>query len=246
MRGFHRAAVIAMAAFGFASVACATGVKAPVAAPATYNWTGFYVGGYAGWGWGTSEATDAGDQFGVPWYNLGAKFSTHLNSFNGGGQIGYNHQFGMWVAGVEADIGSLRLSGSSVYPDGVYFDTFINTDATYDATLRGRLGVVAGPNLFYGPALVYVTGGAFWANFRNSVTSFANFHTDTTGTQSGWTLGGGVEYALDPRWSVKTEYLYYDAGTASVYLNNGSQNRFDIKNTGSLFRIGVNYRIFGQ
>ena len=30
--------------------------------------------------------------------------------------------------------------------------------------------------------------------------------------RSGWTAGGGLEVAFDPRWSVKLEYLYMDLG----------------------------------
>ena len=35
-------------------------------------------------------------------------------------------------------------------------------------------------------------------------------------TKTGWTAGGGVEYALDNRWSAKFEYLYYDLGSLLV------------------------------
>ncbi len=60
----------------------------------------------------------------------------------------------------------------------------------------------------------------------------------------GWTVGGGVEWALDPRWSIKGEYLYYDAGTETVKVPNCGVGGcgFSIGNTGNLVRIGVNYR----
>ena len=35
---------------------------------------------------------------------------------------------------------------------------------------------------------------------------------DNNTTLTGWTVGGGVEWLLNPNWSVKVEYLYYDFG----------------------------------
>jgi len=211
--------------------------RADAAGP--YNWTGFYAGGYAGYGWGKSTATDIGDRFGVPEYILGAQFSDHPDGFIGGGQAGYNYQSGNWVAGLEADFGYLGLKGSGVYPDGTFFDTFVKTRASYDATFRARFGVTNGPVLFY------VTGGAILADFNNYIKSFSTFHSDKTGSQWGWTVGAGIEYALDRKWSVKAEYLYYDAGTETVRMNNSSGNPFPIESTGNLVRVGLNYR-FGN
>jgi outer membrane immunogenic protein len=80
---------------------------------------------------------------------------------------------------------------------------------------------------------------------------FANLAGSKSSTEIGWTLGGGVEYAMDTHWTVKAEYLYYDLG-GSNYAVNGSWLwspttgwvapvvRKD--NTGSLARIGVNYK----
>jgi outer membrane immunogenic protein len=218
------------------AVLSAAPIPAALSAP-TFNWTGFYVGAYAGYGWGRTEATDIGDSGGTPWYHLGQSFHNDSDTFIGGGQAGYNFQFdGNWVAGLEADIGYLGLEGSGVYPDGVYFDTFVKTRASYDATFRGRLGVASGSNLFY------VTGGAILANFDSYIKSFSTFRSNETGSQWGWTLGGGWEYACDPSWSIKAEYVYYDAGTEDVLLNNGS-NRFSIDNTGNLVRVGLNFKL---
>lgn len=205
--------------------------------PATYNWTGFYVGGYAGYGWGKSTATDAGNGS-IPWYDLNAKFSNHAGGFIGGGQAGYNYQSGNWVAGLEADYGYLGLKGNGLYADSsLSDDTYVKTNAAYDATFRIRFGVTNGPALFY------VTGGAILANFNSYVQSFSPHYTDKTNSQWGWTIGAGVEYALNQKWSVKAEYLYYDAGSENVFLNNNPPHyRFPIENAGNLYRLGLNYR----
>src|ERR1700750_2110678 len=70
--------------------------KAPVMV-AVYNWTGFYIGGNAGYSWGRSR-TDAA------FYNNATNvlLGTGANSFdmNGwvaGGQVGYNWQTQNWV-----------------------------------------------------------------------------------------------------------------------------------------------------
>ena len=69
------------------------------------------------------------------------------------------------------------------------------------ATARGRFGYAADRVLFYATA-----GGAF-ANVKT------NFNgVDTTHTQSGWTAGGGVEWAFADNWTAKVEYLFVDLG----------------------------------
>ncbi|MFC4171237.1 outer membrane protein, partial [Microvirga sp. GCM10011540] len=79
--------------------------------------------------------------------------------FVGGGQIGYNYQFGSFVAGVEADLQWADLGGS----EGVAFvppgfpPTFIPAGAAggidWFGTVRARLGVA------FDRALIYATGG---------------------------------------------------------------------------------------
>ena len=69
---------------------------APVAAPPAYNWTGPYLGGNAGWGFATASVTGT---FG----GLSETASEQLDGFVGGGQLGFNYQFGMAVVGIEAD-----------------------------------------------------------------------------------------------------------------------------------------------
>jgi outer membrane immunogenic protein len=66
----------------------------------------------------------------------------------------------------------------------------------------------------------------------------------------GWTLGGGLEYAVWQRWTLKAEYLYVSldsksftetsvpapgSGSASLVANFG-------RTTFNVGRVGVNYR----
>jgi outer membrane immunogenic protein len=102
----------------------------PVVPVPVFTWTGFYIGGNAGYGFsdnnndlfdngfvgggfgsGLSVQTNAGLQPVVPLTginNLGLGFDNRRNrdGFVGGGQIGYNFQFtpgSGWVIGIEAD-----------------------------------------------------------------------------------------------------------------------------------------------
>ena len=67
--------------------------------------------------------------------------------------------------------------------------------------------------------------------------------------ETGYTVGGGIEHAFAPNWTVKGEYLYYDLGrnTVNVAVIPGSggggtgYNRRS-SNNGHIGRIGMNYK----
>jgi len=68
--------------------------KAPIMAP-MFSWTGFYIGANVGGAWGNSSDTNA---FFAPLTSTG-----NYSTSGGGGQAGYNWQFGSWVLGIETD-----------------------------------------------------------------------------------------------------------------------------------------------
>src|SRR5438105_2283426 len=79
--------------------------KAPGPVPIPYySWTGCYLGGHVGGGWGRKD-------FSVP------GVSVDTDGFLGGGQIGCNYQFaGQWVVGIEADASWADISGNAANP----------------------------------------------------------------------------------------------------------------------------------
>jgi opacity protein-like surface antigen len=88
---------------------------APVYVPPPFTWTGFYVGVNAGGAWtnGNNNNNNFGFPFvgAVPFGGTSIPFATSGSSnrsgFIGGGQVGYNYQFGIgsgFVLGGEADI----------------------------------------------------------------------------------------------------------------------------------------------
>jgi outer membrane immunogenic protein len=68
--------------------------------------------------------------------------------------------------------------------------------------------------------------------------------------RTGWTLGGGAEYAVTNRLSVKGEYLYYDLGSTTlggvetpppIILRQAASYAF--KTRGNIVRLGLNLKI---
>lgn len=191
--------------------------KAPpmVAAPIVYNWSGFYVGAHAGWGWldNSSIATTGSASF-----PLNFAFAKQSDSgFLGGGQIGFNWQAGSWVFGVEGDMSwtDIKACARSFSPviAGTFSDACLSTNWT--ATVGPRLGVA------WNNALLYVKGGFAWGDFtsRSTTVNAAGVTTAiTTGgeTRTGLMLGGGLEYGLANNWSLKIEYNWIDFGTDIV------------------------------
>jgi len=142
----------------------------------------------------------------------------------GGGQIGYNYQVNNFVWGIEGDIAGGDISETDNFA-GVSVKVTFNTLAS----LRGRVGVAYGNALFYG------TGGGGWGNFKATGSGFGLTVSDNAWL-SGWTAGGGVEYAFMPNWSAKVEYLHYGLGSETIFgVPTGNLDIDTIK-------AGINYR----
>lgn len=203
-------------------------VQSPMPAAAPANWNGFYIGANAGYSWGTthvdySEAAAGLFGFGSSACRFGCTlpFTMKPSGFLGGLQLGFNYQTNRWVWGVEADFAwrNPHATLTSIM-DGALQDTLTITDKQDSfGTLRGRIGISpdAANNWLF-----YLTGGLAYGKFEHSVTQFCNIFCNETLNFSdslikvGWTLGGGVEVALDPNWSIGAEYLYMDFGTNTL------------------------------
>ena len=231
---FFRSIIGIVAACGLLLTASAAhaadmAVKAPSPPLIAPNWTGFYVGGHAGWAFADADATSRTDTGALPFF-VPARFDLSGNGPLFGGQLGYNWQASNWVLGVEADITGSRISGfesqvprrvidAAIIPFGGA-DSHMRQSVNWLASARGRLGYA------WGPGLIYATGGAAWANIDYQANTSegldpcggygcslpANFN----GTRSGWVVGGGYEWAAAPNWSLRGEYLYYSFGGASA------------------------------
>jgi outer membrane immunogenic protein len=219
---------------------------------AQFNWTGFYAGVNAGYGGGTFKhpfalAESEGDGF-----ETFLSGSLDITAGGGvlGGQVGYNHQFNNWVAGVEADLQWSGIKGelSGVINSGGDSATFgLGTEVDWFGTVRGRVG-----GLLTDRFLVYATGGLAYGRVKSyydinaadfGLGSDADSVSDTSW---GWTVGAGAEYAFTDRLSFKTEYLYTDLGNRNLFTAGGGVEdpfRFTIDNdvTFHTVRAGLNY-----
>jgi outer membrane immunogenic protein len=71
---------------------------------------------------------------------------------------------------------------------------------------------------------------------------------NASATRTGWTVGGGIEWAFWNSWSAKVEYDFYDFGTHRVTLGGtfaggpATVPGVDVKQTISAVKFGINYR----
>jgi outer membrane immunogenic protein len=237
--------------------------KAPVPPATVYSWTGFYVGGNVGYGWGRSDLDTVLDPT-SSWQIEPTAFKNEFIALSnrrltpqgvvGGLQAGYNWQAGAAVFGIEADINGSDIGQRSIFtgpnpPTVRTFNESIRND--WFATFRGRAGYAANTTLFY------ITGGLAVGDVKGSWDlSSTNGYMKTASaneTRVGWTVGAGVEHAFTPNWTVKLEYLYTDLGNINYtstyvpgstfappgfnYVEHLSQNF-----TFQTVRVGLNYK----
>jgi outer membrane immunogenic protein len=191
--------------------------KAPVF-EAPYNWTGFYVGINGGGGWGHSS-----------WSNSFGTADANLSGGLVGGTIGYNYQMGQAVFGLEGDLDWSNIRGTA--NTGICSGGSCETRNSWLATARGRLGYA------FNRVMPYVTGGAAFGDIKATPAGLGT----TTTTRTGWTLGGGAEFAIAGPWTAKIEYLYVDLGKGSC----GTAicgTATDVNFHANVARAGINYR----
>jgi outer membrane immunogenic protein len=238
-------------------------VKAPIKPVQT--WAGFYLGGNAGWvGSANNNINLTGTDTGSA--GLGSMLAAGVipgtinlgdNGFLGGGQLGYNWQFGSWVLGLEGDLDWASAKSSISVPDVAFLPPIgIHTPLTTDAsreldwlgTVRGRIGYTP-----IAPLLIYGTGGLAVGEHKLGIgvsdptaTPPANLFNQTSDTSVGWTAGAGFEWMFASHWSAKAEYLYVDLGNISSTVNyaygaNTSSLTGTLHETDNIVRGGINY-----
>lgn len=202
------------------------------------SWTGFYLGLNGGYGW---SATDG--KFAYPGL---------APSCNGRCTAGYAPFSGLNPDGGSGRTNWLQLAGGSWTPfasarrrsghprrghrrQGSRSEgTIEQTKLEWFGTVRGRLGYAMDRSL------IYFTGGFAYGGLRNSTDS-GTFKFDSVA--AGYVLGGGLEYKLDPAWSLKAEYQYINLGKNDPTTGSGITQSFwkvndDAFNTA---RLGLNY-----
>jgi outer membrane immunogenic protein len=218
-------AALALLTVPFAAQAADVPIKAPYykgpphSVVSYYNWTGFYAGVNAGYGWGSSD-----------WSALAT--SIKPKGFLAGGTLGYNWQSGAIVYGIEGDFDWSDVKGS-VACAGVLT---CETSSSWLATFRGRVGYA------FDRWLPYVTGGGAYGNVKATLSAAGVDLASASSSQLGWTLGAGLEYAFMGNWSAKLEYLYVDLGKTTCDATCSGATPIDVKFNTNVVRAGVNYK----
>jgi outer membrane immunogenic protein len=172
---------VAAALVGTPALAADMALKAPPPAPVN-SWTGFYVGGNVGYGWGNASGNLSDSLIATVFSGLGSLPSSFPESLKlkgaiGGGQFGYNYQLNQtWVVGLETDLQlanehagssqSAATSGTSINM-GVTGLTSSNEGTTFESkiswfgTARARAGMLITPT-----TLLYGTGGVAFGGVK--------------------------------------------------------------------------------
>jgi outer membrane immunogenic protein len=216
------------------------------------NWSGFYVGGNLGYGWGNGNTDFSFLPTPADFLLNNGSLGIRSTGVIGGAQFGYNWQIGSLVTGLEADIQGSGIKGS-VHPaltDAAGFLNVVSSEhrLSWFGTVRGRLGVTVTPDL-----LLYGTGGLAYghvdasANDQVSTTAVINAPASVSKTTVGWTAGAGAEWMFAHNWSAKLEYLYVDLGSESEIgsFPPPTDPKFKVGYTWhtqeNIARVGVNY-----
>jgi opacity protein-like surface antigen len=226
-------------------------VPQTVAAPApVFTWTGCYLGGHIGGGWGHKNFSDpAGFELsdGSPAFTpppplypgtstVSLPLDQHVSGFLGGAQVGCKYEFASkWVVGIEAEFSKSRLIGSTAWnltPFGTAPPIIV--PATFQAEVDWLASTTATLGYSFDRLLLYGKGGVAWVHDNYDFLiippdlSFAGPPLSLVGAadfreseiRTGWTAGIGLEYAFSKNLSAKIEYDYYDFGSKNVVFTN--------------------------
>jgi outer membrane immunogenic protein len=176
-----------------------------------FTWSGLYLGGQIGYAWARDTTDFTTLDPALPFFSI----SHRPQGVIGGAHVGYNLQIAQWVVGLEGTVDGTSLSKSAFGP---FSGITVGTRSDVQGSIRARAGIA------FDRVLIYATGGAAFAGIANSytdttglLTGFAGTSDHITKTRAGWTVGGGIAYAVTNNWSIRAEYRYSDFGRFSDY-----------------------------
>ncbi|MEJ5901032.1 outer membrane protein [Ochrobactrum teleogrylli] len=196
---------------------------APVVVAPTFTWNGAYIGGQVGYGWGKSDFS--GDLF--------TYGNVKPDGFLGGLYAGYNFDLGNNVVlGIDGDITYNDVSkGIDIYDGDLAVGSFENK-LRWSGAVRARAGYA------FDRFLPYIAGGVAFGNIKNSG-DIDGIGFSESKTLTGWTIGGGVDYAATDNLILRLEYRYTDYGDKDLDFGGLSVNN-DFKT--NEVRLGVAYK----
>jgi outer membrane immunogenic protein len=178
--------------------------------PEVFDWSGVYVGGHLGAAWGDVDWSGPA----VATYVRGAGISHELDEGSlAGAHLGFNHQFGRWVGGAE-----VALSGGDVEGSSVNRLTIGTTDIATQTEIDSLFLATVRLGYAFDRTLAYVKGG--YASAEVNLRAAGEIDTADVGASSserhaGFTIGGGIEYALTKGVVFGLEYNRVDLGNTT-------------------------------
>ena len=174
-----------------------------------FTWTGVYVGGQIGYAFAKQNA-NYGDSVGGY-----SSFSQNTDGVIGGAHVGYNLQLNQFVVGLEGSVDGTSISKNAHLGlfGGADPAVSYNVSSDVQGSIRGRVGYA------WDRVLIYATGGVAFAGTKINVSTPFSYDS-ASNSRVGWTVGGGVEYAVTNNWSIRAEYRYSDFGHPTFYPTN--------------------------
>jgi outer membrane immunogenic protein len=236
---------VSLGVLGFAAPALAADLpmysKAPAIVAPVYDWSGFYVGGFGGYGYGNHNLNNATGPAGF------ANFTTNYSSQGGfgGAEAGYNLQSGNIVVGIEGDFAWFDIKGNDGFTsvDAAGFASNDATNLRWAGSLRARGGIAVDR------LMLFFTGGWAYGDLQHTSTDPVFGIDQFDNRRSGLTAGAGIAYAITDNVIGKFEYRYYDFGTyqrgAGSALSPNGQLPYGVANTFSVVTLGLDFKFGG-
>ena len=195
------------------------------AASAPYAWSGLYMGANLGGAWANRaldiDGRDRPDPF--------------SSEFIGGFQLGYNLHDGHFLLGIEGDIDGASFGHPNIPMPTPLGLVQASASQQWIGTLAARFGVTSDRWLAYAKA------GGGWAQDSAELNLPNGRAWSGSATNSGWLLGGGLEYGFKPNWTVKIEYDYLALGSWTAFTEPAAGWNRDIQ----WIKVGINYKFDG-
>lgn len=220
---------------------------------AAMEWTGLYAGVKAGYGAGKVKSGEGKYDPAFPF----PPTSMDIDGTGWGVVVGYQWQRQNLVLGAEVDALNMNMRGSStIYSNPIpgLVDGCDATRASCPIHVKQQVNTLYTARLKVGQAaerhVVYGTAGLAVGEVERSMHETIQYWGPTgmwgsTRHKSlGWTLGGGVDYALTQNILLQTQLLYVDLGNKNYRFEDtpGFVFNQDASVTFSILSLGISYK----
>lgn len=193
-----------------------------------HSWTGGYIGFQTGYQNGSFKERFSGQHH----------TRNSSDGVLGGIYAGYNFEF--WnnvILGIDGDItyNSARqnLNYTVTTAPNTSHDFDHESKMEWSGAVRARMGYAMDR------WMPYIAGGFAFAQVKNTLYDSNFDYQDGNTTNSGWTIGAGLDYALAMNTTLRLEYRYSDYGRKTFSVGNFE---YQTKLKTNEVRLGVAYR----